>query len=317
MASDQRTYVNVSDKAKKHLARNVPADFSGYCAQIAKRYDSETCPKSQRDLRNAKRRWLGRHHIDLLNICDLNDISTDVEKNEFSDQVFEVAVKYEALLTSVDYSIEPGRIHKQLRQVTTKLSNVIEVLDDEIRNQVVCEMMDCAGLNELPKTMVAFEAAPSLAAKVTITELLLKEALNQFLEIEKHFQYKGGVATVGTPAKYAFSFAVFALAEVFEQHDQQQRKAMVSQRSTASDTDDGMNWSGLFSYSSGYLRFVRSFFEIYNPNEFRDRVATGFDTAVRRAAQKRKKNPNLHQLLDGKTNSQDVLDFMVGLDAIR
>jgi hypothetical protein len=317
LASDQRTYVNVSDKAKKHLARNVPTDFSGYCAQIAKRYDSETCPKSQRDLRNAKRRWLGRHHIDLLNICDLNDISTDVEKNEFSDQVFEVAVKYEALLTSVDYSIEPGRIHKQLRQVTTKLSNVIEVLDDEIRNQVVCEMMDCAGLNELPKTMVAFEAAPSLAAKVTITELLLKEALNQFLEIEKHFQYKGGVATVGTPAKYAFSFAVFALAEVFEQHDQQQRKAMVSQRSTASDTDDGMNWSGLFSYSSGYLRFVRSFFEIYNPNEFRDRVATGFDTAVRRAAQKRKKNPNLHQLLDGKTNSQDVLDFMVGLDAIR
>jgi hypothetical protein len=307
----------VSDKAKKHLARNVPADFSGYCAQIAKRYDSETCPKSQRDLRNAKRRWLGRHHIDLLNICDLNDISTDVEKNEFSDQVFEVAVKYEALLTSVDYSIEPGRIHKQLRQVTTKLSNVIEVLDDEIRNQVVCEMMDCAGLNELPKTMVAFEAAPSLAAKVTITELLLKEALNQFLEIEKHFQYKGGVATVGTPAKYAFSFAVFALAEVFEQHDQQQRKAMVSQRSTASDTDDGMNWSGLFSYSSGYLRFVRSFFEIYNPNEFRDRVATGFDTAVRRAVQKRNKNPNLHQLLDGKTNSQDVLDFMVGLDAIR
>lgn len=314
MESEHGPIVSVNDEAKKHLARNVPVDFAGYCTQIAKRFESDSPSRSQRD-RNNDRRLVVRRHTELRKICDHEDDLNNDELNEFSDRIFGIAIRYEALLTSVDRSIEPGKIHKRLTQVTAKMRNAIGFLEDETRDKIVCEMMGLDGIDELRKTLDAFETAPSLAAKVTIAEHSLKETLRVFLAMEKHFQYKGGVATAGTPAKYAFSYAVFALADVFERYDQRNRAATVSQKSTAAPDDD-MEWSGLFSYSGGFLQFARAFFEIYNRNEFQDRVASGFDTAVRRAAQKRKKDPELHRLLEGDATAQDVLDFMVRLDAI-
>lgn len=300
--------VAVPDEAIKHLARNIPEDFEGYCDQIRRRFFPHGRP-----VHGLNSRILERMHHQLISLCFPEGMRSEEDERVMAEKLFEIYIRYEAILVSVDQSISPIPVHGQLQKLLRSIEKAMEALDDETRDSVVIEMGEYSSIDDVPVTKNAFDNANSLAEKVTIARQVIGVSLFQIKHMTEHFDYKRRLLIPGKPPKYAFAYAVFALAEVFEEYDQQERSASVNEKVSP----QAAHWTDNYSYSGAFLDFVTAFFRKHNPIQIDDHIGNGFAGAVRKMAQRRKGSPELHLILHGKTKAQEVIDFMIGIDSLR
>jgi len=308
LTKDKAVRVSVSENAKKHLARNIPTDWAGYCKQIKARHFPDGFPP-----RGVNRRVFERMHRNLIAICFPEEEEFGQEVPVFASKLFDISVRYQALLVSVDQTVSPSPVHKELRRLEKSMERALRALDDKARDDVVVEMGGYDSVEEIPVTKDAFDGASSLAEKVSIARNVLAVSRSQVEHMADHFDYKRRLLGRGKPSIYAFAYAVFALAELFEEHDQHGRKAAVNEKVNTQDA----HWTENYRYSGPFLDFVTAFFRTHNPLQIEGHVGTGFASAVRKTAQRRKKAPELHRLLDNGAGAQEVVNFMVGIDKIR
>lgn len=302
------TKVVVSDEAIKHLARNIPEDFEGYCEQIRRRHFP-----NGRSVQGNHNQILGRMHHQLIRICFPEQMRSGEDAMVLAGELFEIYVRYEALLVSVDKSISPIPVHSHLTKLLRSIESAMGALDDETRDSVVIEMSGYSSIDGVPVTKNAFDDASSLAEKVTIARQVLGVSRSQIKHMTEHFDYKRRLLTPGKPPKYAFAYVIFALAEVFEKYDCQKRSASVNEKVNSQDA----HWTDNYIYSGAFLDFATAFFQKHNPVQIGDHIGNGFANAVRKMAQRRKGSPELHKALHGKTKAQEVIDFMTSIDSLR
>lgn len=306
--SEERNKVSVPESSVKHLARNVPVEFFSYCQKIRNRHFPHGIPPHGHNSR-----VLERMHRNVMDICLSGTGDQEDHRRSFAEKLFDVYVRYEAMAISVDRSISPVPVHERLSSLLRSVERTLEALDDETRDAVVLEMGGYERIEDVPVTKDAFDHATSLAEKVTITRRVLSVAQSQIRHMSDHFDYKRRMITPGKPPTYAFAYAVFALAELFEEYDHLDRPATVNEKLT----EQSAHWSENYRYEGPFLDFVEEFFRKHNPLQIEDHVGTGFANAVRKVAQKRNKAPELHKVLEGEAGAQAVVDFMSGLDNIR
>lgn len=307
MASRKPPEVSVPEHARKHLARNIPVDWSGYCSQIRCRRFPRGVPPIGRN------RFVLNDYGRMISICFSSDM--DEESQEFQSFVsalIEISVRYEALLVTVDQTVSPKPVYRVLERLKRDLSFALRSLDDESRDATVLELGGFDSIDQLPATLERFEGASSLAEKVTIARRLIELNRAQVEQMAGHFDYKRQQIGKGKPPNYAFAFAVFSLAEVFEEYDHLGRVANVVESATIRNP----GWRGNYGYSGPFLEFATAFFMRHNPLQIQSHVASGFPNALRKMLQKRNKAPSLHRSLDDSAGPQEILDFMVSIDAL-
>ncbi len=308
MDSKKSITVEVPEEARKHLARNIPTDWAGYCNKIRHRHFPGGRPPM-----GPNSRLFERMHRNMIEICFPGQGEDRQEVSVFAGELFDISVRYQALLLTVDATLSPIPVYEELRKLMRAMDQALRALDDEARDKIVLELGGYDAIEDIPVSKDAFDDAASLAEKVSIARRVLAVSKSQVEYMTNHFDYKQGLLGRGKPSVYAFAYAIFALAEVFEQHDHQRRSANVEQKSTGGDH----SWAGNYEYSGPFLDFVREFFLKHDPSQIDNRIGSGFPSAVRKMAQKRRKAPELHHLLGDEAGPQQIVDFMIGIDQLR
>jgi len=308
MPKKEPTVVSVPESAKKHLGRNIPTDWAGYCRQIRTKHIPGGFPP-----RGVNAKVFERMHRNQISICFPEGAGALQEVGAFATNLFDISVRYQALLITVDQTVSPVPVYEELRRVKRAFDQAVHAMEDETRDQVVVELAGYDTVEDIPISKDGFDGATSLAEKVSIAKRVLEVSRSQIAYMADHFDYKARLLGPGKPSVYAFAYAVFALADVFEEHDSQGRKAVVSEKVSSQEA----HWTENYQYSGAFLDFVKAFFQTHDPQQIDDRSGSGFASGVRKLAQRRKKAPELHRLLNNDAGAQEVLDFMIGIDSLR
>lgn len=280
-----------SDANKKNLARNVPADFTAYLKQVER-----TLPYS-----NHRSAWR-RNELNSIAKLLMDDPTKDFTEYLLS-RFGETWVRYEALNRSVDFQVTPAPVHKALDSAANSLKRIAtKSLANDIRDQMVAEDRGLLDISEYELGTMDLEDAGTLAEKVTFARLKLLEYADEIKRYRDHFVYKGSLTKPGKPGAYSMYYAVFALGDLFMTHNEFGDKASVN--------------TFTHEYSGRFIHFVRKFFKTANEAIYYQSGST-FPENVRKIAQKRSADPDCYKLLDGEASTQDLLDFMARIDAVR
>ena len=305
--SDSGRQLAVPEQGRKHLARNIPLDFSAYCDEVANR---RIRAGNRGDRRGRFVRTRERKH--LVELC-LETEADDVLADAITARLFDISVIYEALQISVDHMISSREFSVHIKKIIHSLRVAKRKLSDDVRDKIVRDLQGMQDVEEVDVSAEAFEGAYSLAQKAMITTQFVVQSLSRLEAMAEHFDYKSSLYGGGTPAKYAFEYAIHALGALFEEHNSANSKVSVYTK-TPEQASDAHH---VTDYDSPFLRFVRMFFQIFDNDQIIGRSGQGFGDAVRKSAKRYNKAPEVHLLLHGDSSAQHVIDFMIGIDEIK
>jgi len=244
------------------------------------------------------------------------------------DLISEVEVRYRALALTVDFNIPTQPIYQALNRLRGSVQMATQKLEDEERRAVL-QQLPPASDAYVEDEMEAFRKAQNLAERATVAEDILFRFERQLDEMVKFFDYKSGLSVRGRPSRYAFQYAVMALADIFEEHNKIDRKPNVGEtvntRRNVGDMDSinacrnvgDMDSINARRYTGKFLRFVSNFFRAVDAGEIQRRQREGFEDSVRKAAQQRRKDPSLYKLLNDDVTPEVLLGFMKRADALK
>lgn len=290
MADKHETYL------EKHLARNVPIDFMGSL-------ERERIAVSG-DL-NRRGRRSGRFHkmIAVLSEHPLEDADLD----RLNDMITEVQVRYLVLAKTLDQTIPPTPIKHAIRSLSKRMGVAVEALADPDRDIIVRQMTGLPDDAPMPSTRAAFNTAQSIAERAAIAHGMVAKFAEDIAGLEEFFDYKSNLTPRGNQAKFAMTYAVSALADLFETENTFDRKASVNvgiRLNEEEDQGDFLRYTGLF------LRFVIEFFRQVDDSEMATLDTNSFADRVRTLTAQRRKDRDLFKLLHGDVQTETLLEFM-------
>lgn len=307
MTPKRPTEIEISAAARKHLARNIPIDFAGYCDTLRPK-EAEVIEK----VRAAEKRATVTGYAAMFEVCLGANESRDSGQDDYWNELLNIATCYTAINTTIDAIVNVRQVYNSLTRLSGMVTRFIGDLEDEGRDALTLELEGYEELDKIPLNRRTFEDASSLSSKVTIARLVATAFLSQCKLMEEHFDYKQDLIERGRPSTYAFGYAVFALAEHFETWDRLGRKATVNETVTNSDA----HWAENYRYTGDFLKYLEAFLYDTDRSALPRRDLNPLARATRKTLAKRRKRPDLHHLLKGRADAQAVLNFMSGLDEL-
>ena len=296
---------------EKHLARNVPVNFSDCCDRIRRDFARREGEAARRG-RSIKFDDIYRGMIQIL--VD-EEVPADFDEI-VGDLISEVEVRYQALALTVDFSVPTKPIYEALEGLWRSVRRATQRIEDEERRAVL-QQLPPASDAYVEDEMEAFRNAQNLAERVTVAEDILCRFERQLDEMVKFFDYKSGLSVRGKPSRYAFQYAVMALADIFEEHNEFGRRANVGETVNTRRNVGDMDSINARRYTGKFLQFVSAFFREVDAGEVQRRQREGFEDSVRKAAQQRRKDPSLYKLLNDDVTPEVLLGFMKRADALK
>lgn len=300
---------DVNSFPKKHLARNIPEDFSACCTRI----------------KDGKLNGFNRSKVSDFEslywrmFAALSDEPLEsVDQRRIGENLHDIQVRFLTIQKTVDRSVPASPVYNALRQLNRLLNKITLDLDDPDRDRVVDELSENDNWRVIQKLEVKFEQTKNLAEKVTTVHRHLKEISEDLKPIEDYFDYKSGLVTRGNPSKYAMLFAVHALAEIFEKENTHGHRASVNEFFDGGRHGTrGKNYNRR-RYTGKFLDFVSAFYGLVVPEQASFRQFEGFADQVRKFAKRRSQDPGLHCLLmDDPVSIENILEFMTRADALK
>jgi len=295
----------------KHLARNVPLNFS------------EICHRQHRLLLND--RWNGHHrssgdygqlYAGVFKTLGLLDAPTDqVATNGL--EIEDIEVRFRVIQKTIDMSVPTKPVYDAIQGLQTKLKRTIAELEDRDRNEAVRLLGNDTGDNQPRDTFHAFLGSNSLAERISVAQAMIIKFSEDINEVAGFFDYKQGLATKGNPSRYATLYAVNALADLFERHNRGGLKANVGETVNTGDLIDNRQSNNARRYTGPFLATVTAFMDGIDRVLILGRNLEGFQDTVRKLAQGRRKDPELFRLLQGPTTVEDFLEFMRRADVVK
>lgn len=284
----------------KHLARNVPIDFNG-------------CVERERvslagDLN--RRGWKGRQFDQMIE-CLSDDVMDNAELDRLDHIITEVHLRYLVLAKTLDQTIPPTPIKRELGSLNNRLTSAKRTLNDPSRDEIVREMLGLSEGAEIPASREAFEQAQSFAERAAIASQMVANFARDVAGMEEFFDYKSRLTPRGNQTKFALAYAVSALAELFENKNGLERKAAVNRRISKKDAEDDLRYTGVF------LRFMIEFFRKVDDSEIATLGSNSFADRLRLLAVQRREDPSLFRLLEGDVRVETILEFMKRVEETR
>jgi hypothetical protein len=284
----------------KHLARNVPVDFNG-------------CVERERvslagDLNRRGRK--GRQFDQMIE-CLSDDVMDDAELDRLDHIIAEVHLRYLVLAKTLDQTIPPTPIKRELGSLNSRLASATRTLSDPNRDEIVREMLGLSKTVAIPATREAFEQAQSFAERAAIASQMVANFARDVVGMEEFFDYKSRLTPRGNQTKFALAYAVSALADLFENENRLERKAAVNRRISKKDTEDDLRYTGVF------LRFMIEFFRKVDDSEMATLGSNSFADRLRLLTAQRRKDPSLFCLLHGDVQVETMLEFMKRVEEAR
>lgn len=290
MADKHGTYL------EKHLARNVPIDFMG-CLE------RERIAVSGDLNRRGRRSGQFDKMIAVLSEPPLDDADVD----RLNDMITEVQLRYLVLAKTLDQTIPPTPIKHAIRSLSKRMGVAVEALADPDRDIIVRQMTGLPDDAPMASTRAAFNTAQSIAERATIAHGMVAKFAEDIAGLEEFFDYKSNLTPRGNQAKFAMTYAVSALADMFETENTFDRKASVNvgiRLNEEDDQGDFLRYTGLF------LRFVIEFFRQVDDSEMATLDTNSFADRVRTLTAQRRKDRDLFKLLHGDVQTETLLEFM-------
>lgn len=287
----------------KHLARNVPIDFDG-------------CVERERTAMagDLNRRGKKARQFDKMIGCLSNDPLDDDEFERIDQTITEVQLRYLVLAKTLDQSIPPTPIKKELGSLNKRLAAATKTLDDPNRDAIVKEMLGLADGSAIAATREAFENAQSFAERAAIASQMVSNFTKEVAGMEEFFDYKSRLTPRGNQTKFAMAYAVSALADLFENENRLDRKASINigiRLNEEKDQADFLRYTGVF------LRFMIEFFRNVDDSEMATLGTNSFADRLRLLTAQRRKDPSLFCLLHGDVLVETMLEFMKRVEEAR
>ncbi|MEM5518949.1 hypothetical protein WNY37_18465 [Henriciella sp. AS95] len=294
---------------EKHLARNIPEQFSVVCDRIRLK---EIEPNNRQRRRTDKPIKI---YSDMLKQLSNEAIDRD-DEIAIEEAIDEVLVRFLALQKTVDMTVPAKSVFSTISAVERSLNSAIRNLNDPDRDAAVTETSTDQPEDHSPSAKDIW-MSKSLAAKVTATRQYLIETHREILELKRFFNYKSGLVKAGRPSTYSMLFAVHALAEIFEARNTKGLDAQVSQVVDGGRQDQKGRNHNQYRYEGAFLSFVTSFYMKVVPEQI-NRGNEGFPDQVRKFARLRLEDPDAHKLLYADNASHfQFLEFMKRADAMK
>lgn len=290
MAETHETYL------EKHLARNVPIDFMG-------------CLERERiavlgDL-NRRGRKAGRFNRMIAVLSDVPVEQAGLDR--LNDMITEVQLRYLVLAKTLDQTIPPTPIKHAMRSLSKRMDVAVESLADPDRDLIVRQMKGLPDDAPMPSTRAAFDVAQSIAERAAIAHEMVAKFAADIAGLEKFFDYKSNLTPRGNQKKFAMTYAVNALANVFENENTLGRKASVNIGIRLAEEDDQGDF---LRYTGVFLRFMIEFFQQVDDSQMTSLDSNSFADRVRMLIAHRRKDHELFMLLHGDVQVETLLEFM-------
>jgi len=294
---------------EKHLARNVPEQFSVVCDRIRLKEIEPNIRHRHRAEKPVKA------YGDMLKHLSDEPIGRDDEL-AIEEEIDEVLIRFLALQKTVDMSVPAKRVFSTLSGLERSLRSAVKNLDDPDRDAAVAETSEGHPEDRAPSAPDIW-LSKSLAAKVTATRQYLIETHREVLELKRFFDYKSGLVKSGRPSKYSMVFAVHALAEIFEARNTKGLAAQVSQVVDGGRPEQRGQNHNTYRYEGAFLSYVTSFYMKVVPEQI-NQGNEGFPDQVRKFARLRSEDSHAYKLLYADDASHvQVLEFMKRADALK
>ncbi len=290
MAETHDTYL------EKHLARNVPIDFM-------------RCLERERvavlgDLnRRSKKSCQFNNMIAVLSELPVEQADLD----RLNDTITEVQLRYLVLAKTLDQTIPPTPIKHAIRSLNKRMAIAVEALADPDRDAIVRQMTGLPDDATILATRSAFEDARSIAERAAIAHGMVAKFAADIVGLEEFFDYKSHLTPRGNQTKFAMTYAVSALADLFENENTFARKASVNIGIRLTDENDQGDF---LRYTGVFLRFIIEFCRQVDDSEMNNLDTNSFADRVRLLTSHRRKDRELFKLLHGDVDTDTLLGFM-------
>jgi hypothetical protein len=321
MPNDYTPYI------QRHLARNVPLNFSECCNIVRSEQEVEKRVRYSSQDEGYKNADFNRIYKGMVEKLVGDEPTPELEK-QIGEEIFAVDVRFEVIQRTIDYNIPAKPFGQAIGKLKTTLSQTIRRLNMDTQNQRERSSVKNRDQNvrfflgldddeKIPNTIDDFRHAKSISEKAAIANSLLIELDRQLEEISGYFDYKMGLVTAGQPSVFATLYAVHALGQIFETYSSRGLKASVGM--------DPSKGGGIVpnEYTGEFLDFSMRFFHAVDYSEVRRNEGqpwseSGMHALIRKHAKSRKKDPEMHKLLHGQNvDHLLVLEFMKRADAIK
>lgn len=278
----------------KLLALNVPTNFVAH-VDFAKR--EITSEHDANGFRRDADHWMLRRYDRCIRFLG------DEQKITAAKRLFEIECRFVALLRTVDSSVPVAPLHKKYLHINRVVRRRTDAIGDR---EYVVQSLGYKDARQVPHSIEDFRNASTLAEKALIADLITQDFVEAMGEIAAHFDYKRQRFGRGASRTYSLAYAVLALANAFERHNESGHAAGVTLAA------DGSGHEGMF------LEFVLAFFWVVDAGTVGLRPTDGFNERVRKIAQKRAVDNQIVSLLDQNIVDAGVmLDFMARTDALK
>lgn len=297
MAEPSETYLT------KHLARNVPVDFMG-------------CLERERGavFGDLNRRSSTSRRFDNMIGCLSGNPMSEVDLDRLNCMIAEVQLRYLVLAKTLDQKVPPTPIKNAIRSLTKRVEVAAAALDDPDRDVIVKQMVGLSDAASIPASRAAFEAAQSFAEKAAIAHKMVAQFAADIVDMDKFFDYKASLTPKGNQTKFALSYAVSALSDLFENENTLERKASINlgiELKSQNREGDYLRYTGVF------LRFTIEFFRQVDDSETATLDSNSFADRLRLLTAHRRKDPDLYRLLHGEVRVEALLEFMKRVEEAR
>ena len=284
---------------EKHLARNVPRDFNAI-------------------LERQRHALIGDGELPTRVLHRFKDILKELSPDEFDEtsqstlfnRLLDIRLRYLVLSKTLDQSVPPTPIMDALRSVKNRTRAAVRELNDDDRDEQVREL---AGIEDISSGLAAFEKANTLAERAAIAAATVRQFDSILTEMAEFFDYKAGMMPRGNQTKFGLIYAINALAETFETWNSFDRNATINKSIIGRGDSERMGEAG---YTGPFIKFIEGFFRWADDSQLDWRGETLRDR-IRRLTIERKKDPDLHRLLDGVVEVSALLEFMKRAEAVR
>jgi predicted CopG family antitoxin len=232
---------------------------------------------------------------------------SDVDVDRLNVLITEVQLRYLVLAKTLDQTIPPTPIKHAVRSLKNRVSVAMQALADPDRDKIVQQMMGLPDNAPIPASRPAFEGAQSIAERAAIAHAMIAQFATDISDLEKFFDYKSDLTPRGNQTKFAITYAVNALADVFENENALDRKASINMGIRLNDEDDQGDF---LRYTGVFLRFMTEFFRRVDDSEMATSGSNSFADRLRRLTANRRKDPELFRLLHGDVQVETLLEFM-------
>jgi len=235
------------------------------------------------------------------------------EATAVGEALHETEVRYVAVLRTLDRSVPVTPIRNVLRSVILSLKRADRNLADDLRDKIVYEAIGLSSASDIPDDFQSFEEAEILAEKAAIARKMIISFGDEISKVAEHFNYKSNLVRPGRPPIYSRVYLVHALAEIFETHEPNGRKAVISRntrrpRGRVNDEDP---------FAGNFLPFIEHFLTSVNPPYMSEFWDGKLREQLRKLAEKRNRSPDVHKILAGDPDVRMVLKFMKQADELK